>query len=169
VAPSLPTFAGAATVWVEAAGGLLAVLESVPIPAVAVVGASAALPAGGAGGRAVVCGFRDVRGGGPVGSGRGPGAAAGPGRGAGPAVGQRPARAPFWCRINEGKWFGGICLGISARGGFRVVLGAHRRVPPAPADGRTSRDRLPRTPPLPSTRRHGRGVPTALRRPKTPS
>jgi len=32
VAPSLPTFAGAATVWVEAAGGLLAVLESVPDP-----------------------------------------------------------------------------------------------------------------------------------------
>lgn len=32
MAPSLPTFAGAATVWVEAAGGLLAVLESVPDP-----------------------------------------------------------------------------------------------------------------------------------------
>lgn len=30
------------------------------------------------------------------------------------------ARGPFWCRIQEGKWFGGICLGIAARGGFRV-------------------------------------------------
>lgn len=29
-------------------------------------------------------------------------------------------RGPFWCRIQEGKWFGGICLGIAARGGFRV-------------------------------------------------
>ncbi|MGA4730452.1 PspC domain-containing protein [Micromonospora taraxaci] len=26
----------------------------------------------------------------------------------------------FWCRINEGKWFGGVCLGIAAYGGFRV-------------------------------------------------
>ena len=31
-----------------------------------------------------------------------------------------PARGQFWCRIQEGKWFGGICLGIAARGGFRV-------------------------------------------------
>lgn len=45
----------------------------------------------------------------------------------GPVNVDRPAsgadhavRGPFWCRIIEGKWFGGICLGISARGGFRV-------------------------------------------------
>lgn len=31
-----------------------------------------------------------------------------------------PARGPFWCRIVEGKWFGGLCLGIAARGNFRV-------------------------------------------------
>ncbi len=31
-----------------------------------------------------------------------------------------PSRGPFWCRIDEGKWFGGLCLGIAARGGFRV-------------------------------------------------
>lgn len=26
----------------------------------------------------------------------------------------------FWCRIKEGSWFGGICLGIAAYGDFRV-------------------------------------------------
>ena len=31
-----------------------------------------------------------------------------------------PPRGPFWCRIDQGKWFGGICLGIAARGEFRV-------------------------------------------------
>jgi phage shock protein PspC (stress-responsive transcriptional regulator) len=30
------------------------------------------------------------------------------------------SRGRFWCRINEGKWFGGVCLGIAAYGGFRV-------------------------------------------------
>lgn len=30
------------------------------------------------------------------------------------------ARGRFWCRISEGKWFGGVCLGIAAYGGFRV-------------------------------------------------
>ncbi|MET7751019.1 PspC domain-containing protein [Micromonospora sp. NPDC005367] len=30
------------------------------------------------------------------------------------------SRGRFWCRINEGKWFGGICLGIAAYGQFRV-------------------------------------------------
>lgn len=29
-------------------------------------------------------------------------------------------RGSFWCRINQGKWFGGLCLGIAARGDFRV-------------------------------------------------
>lgn len=29
-------------------------------------------------------------------------------------------RGPFWCRITEGKWFGGICVGIAARGDFRL-------------------------------------------------
>ena len=37
---------------------------------------------------------------------------------------QAPAHAAtrgrFWCRITEGKWFGGICLGIAAYGEFRV-------------------------------------------------
>jgi phage shock protein C len=36
-----------------------------------------------------------------------------------PTAAGRP-RGPFWCRINEGKWFGGICLGIAARGEFGV-------------------------------------------------
>jgi phage shock protein PspC (stress-responsive transcriptional regulator) len=27
-------------------------------------------------------------------------------------------RGRFWCRIKEGSWFGGICLGIAARGHF---------------------------------------------------
>lgn len=27
-------------------------------------------------------------------------------------------RGRFWCRIKEGSWFGGICLGIAARGDF---------------------------------------------------
>lgn len=35
-------------------------------------------------------------------------------------AGQPAARGPFWCRVNDGKWFGGICLGIAARGSFRV-------------------------------------------------
>jgi len=29
-------------------------------------------------------------------------------------------RGRFFCRITEGKWFGGICLGIAAYGEFRV-------------------------------------------------
>ncbi|NPC95522.1 PspC domain-containing protein [Nocardioides sp. zg-DK7169] len=29
-----------------------------------------------------------------------------------------PQRGPFWARITEGKWLGGACLGIAARGGF---------------------------------------------------
>lgn len=29
-------------------------------------------------------------------------------------------RGRFWCRIKEGSWFGGICLGIAAYGQFRV-------------------------------------------------
>lgn len=33
---------------------------------------------------------------------------------------ERRSRGRFWCRINEGKWFGGVCLGIAAYGGFRV-------------------------------------------------
>ncbi|SCF47204.1 phage shock protein C (PspC) family protein [Micromonospora matsumotoense] len=36
-----------------------------------------------------------------------------------PSVTPRP-RGRFWCRIDEGKWFGGVCLGIAAYGGFRV-------------------------------------------------
>jgi phage shock protein PspC (stress-responsive transcriptional regulator) len=31
-----------------------------------------------------------------------------------------PPRGRFWCRIKEGSWFGGICLGIAAHGEFRV-------------------------------------------------
>lgn len=34
--------------------------------------------------------------------------------------GAHPARGRFWCRIAEGKWFGGISLGIAAYGDFRV-------------------------------------------------
>ena len=29
-------------------------------------------------------------------------------------------RGRFWCRIEDGKWFGGICLGLAAYGSFRV-------------------------------------------------
>ncbi|ATG51904.1 hypothetical protein CFK38_10535 [Brachybacterium vulturis] len=32
----------------------------------------------------------------------------------------REPRGRFWCRIDSGKWFGGICLGLAARGEFRV-------------------------------------------------
>jgi len=31
-----------------------------------------------------------------------------------------PPRGRFWCRIQEGRWFGGICLGVAAYGDFRV-------------------------------------------------
>lgn len=31
-----------------------------------------------------------------------------------------PPRGRFWCRIKEGSWFGGVCLGIAAYGEFRV-------------------------------------------------
>jgi phage shock protein C len=31
-----------------------------------------------------------------------------------------PPRGRFWCRIKEGNWFGGVCLGIAARGEFDV-------------------------------------------------
>lgn len=27
-----------------------------------------------------------------------------------------PPRGDFWCRIDQGKWFGGLCLGIATRG-----------------------------------------------------
>jgi phage shock protein C len=37
-----------------------------------------------------------------------------------PVVGAGATRGRFWCRITEGKWFGGICLGIAAYGTFRV-------------------------------------------------
>ncbi|WP_431727397.1 PspC domain-containing protein [Verrucosispora sp. TAA-831] len=40
-------------------------------------------------------------------------------RSAPPPSGGRP-RGRFWCRINEGKWFGGVCLGVAAYGEFRV-------------------------------------------------
>ncbi|MER5458314.1 PspC domain-containing protein [Micromonospora sp. NPDC002389] len=42
-----------------------------------------------------------------------------PARPAPPPAEGRP-RGRFWCRINEGKWFGGVCLGIAAYGEFRV-------------------------------------------------
>ncbi|MHA4947884.1 PspC domain-containing protein [Micromonospora sp. SD19] len=42
-----------------------------------------------------------------------------PARPAPPSV-QGRSRGRFWCRINEGKWFGGICLGVAAYGEFRV-------------------------------------------------
>ncbi|MBM7085736.1 PspC domain-containing protein [Micromonospora humidisoli] len=29
-------------------------------------------------------------------------------------------RGRFWCRISEGGWFGGVCLGLAAYGGFHV-------------------------------------------------
>lgn len=32
----------------------------------------------------------------------------------------QPARGRFWCRIQEGKWFGGLCGGIAAYGNFRI-------------------------------------------------
>lgn len=35
-------------------------------------------------------------------------------------VASGPARGPFWCTINQGKWFGGLCLGIATRKNFRV-------------------------------------------------
>ncbi|MFG2062627.1 PspC domain-containing protein [Micromonospora sp. NPDC048871] len=46
----------------------------------------------------------------------------------GPVSPVRPAPPPaeggsrgrFWCRIHEGKWFGGICVGVAAYGEFRV-------------------------------------------------
>jgi phage shock protein PspC (stress-responsive transcriptional regulator) len=49
-------------------------------------------------------------------------AEAGPVRAAQPASEPRTAsaRGRFWCRIVEGRWFGGICLGIAARGELRV-------------------------------------------------
>lgn len=31
-----------------------------------------------------------------------------------------PPLGDFWCRIEQGKWFGGLCLGIAIRGEFRV-------------------------------------------------
>ncbi len=31
-----------------------------------------------------------------------------------------PPRGAFWCRIDQGKWLGGLCLGIATRGEFRV-------------------------------------------------
>ncbi|WP_238643881.1 PspC domain-containing protein [Micromonospora cabrerizensis] len=37
-----------------------------------------------------------------------------------PSPAEKPSRGRFWCRINEGKWFAGVCLGIAAYGGFRV-------------------------------------------------
>lgn len=48
--------------------------------------------------------------------------AAGPVVSANPADRTRlgPARGAFWCRIEQGKWFGGLCLGIATRGDFRV-------------------------------------------------
>ncbi|GIF47702.1 phage shock protein C (PspC) family protein [Asanoa ferruginea] len=36
-----------------------------------------------------------------------------------PAARVQP-RGRFWCRIKEGNWFGGVCLGIAARGEFDV-------------------------------------------------
>ncbi|MCC3282692.1 PspC domain-containing protein [Arthrobacter caoxuetaonis] len=32
-----------------------------------------------------------------------------------------PPRGPFWARIVEGKYLGGVCLGIAARGGFNAA------------------------------------------------
>ena len=43
-----------------------------------------------------------------------------PNQGGSAAQAVAPARGPFWCRIDQGKWFGGLCLGIAARGDFRV-------------------------------------------------
>lgn len=39
---------------------------------------------------------------------------------AGSTTSQQPTRGRFLCRIQEGGWFGGICLGVAAYGGFRV-------------------------------------------------
>lgn len=36
-----------------------------------------------------------------------------------PVDANRP-RGRFWCRIQDGKWFGGICLGLAAYASFRV-------------------------------------------------
>jgi phage shock protein C len=36
-----------------------------------------------------------------------------------PSPGQG-VRGSFWCRIDEGKWFGGVCAGIAARGNLRL-------------------------------------------------
>ncbi|QDY09337.1 PspC domain-containing protein [Micromonospora sp. HM134] len=43
----------------------------------------------------------------------------GPAHPAPPGVGAG-VRGRFWCRIPEGGWFGGVCLGLAAYGGFRV-------------------------------------------------
>lgn len=32
-----------------------------------------------------------------------------------------PPQGPFWARIVEGKYLGGVCLGIAARGGFNAA------------------------------------------------
>ncbi|MEV8515162.1 PspC domain-containing protein [Dactylosporangium sp. NPDC051484] len=37
-----------------------------------------------------------------------------------PPSAESGSRGRFWCRINEGKWFGGVCLGVAAYGGFRI-------------------------------------------------
>ncbi|MEU8257293.1 PspC domain-containing protein [Micromonospora inaquosa] len=37
-----------------------------------------------------------------------------------PPSAERRSRGRFWCRIKEGSWFGGICLGVAAYGEFRV-------------------------------------------------
>jgi phage shock protein PspC (stress-responsive transcriptional regulator) len=36
-----------------------------------------------------------------------------------PSPAGRP-RGRFWCRIKEGNWFGGVCLGVAAYGEFDV-------------------------------------------------
>ncbi|WP_327039663.1 PspC domain-containing protein [Micromonospora maris] len=37
-----------------------------------------------------------------------------------PLPGEGRSRGRFWCRIHEGKWFGGVCVGVAAYGEFRV-------------------------------------------------
>ncbi|MGC5032770.1 PspC domain-containing protein [Micromonospora sp. DT229] len=37
-----------------------------------------------------------------------------------PPAGEGRSRGRFWCRIHEGKWFGGVCVGVAAYGEFRV-------------------------------------------------
>ncbi|MEU4554641.1 PspC domain-containing protein [Micromonospora violae] len=37
-----------------------------------------------------------------------------------PPSAEGSSRGRFWCRIKEGSWFGGICLGVAAYGEFRV-------------------------------------------------